>query len=183
MSDRKLLNTWKEIATYLQRGVRTVQRWEANYKMPVRRPEHDAKSVYAYADEIDAWMQRARPASQAYVRPTVLILEVITPAALSDVKLAVEIGKFNVLTAFTSAEILATAQRFDVDAFIIDSVMLDSDPRELGRELKSRFPSKLRILLGDESEASPDYDYTLPPGDNMALVALLIERLGQPRID
>jgi hypothetical protein len=29
-----LLNSWKEIAAYLNRGIRTVQRWEAELGMP-----------------------------------------------------------------------------------------------------------------------------------------------------
>src|SRR4051812_33630088 len=31
------LQSWKEIAAYLKRGVRTVQRWERSHGLPVRR--------------------------------------------------------------------------------------------------------------------------------------------------
>jgi hypothetical protein len=31
------LNGWKEIAAYLGRSVRTVQRWEKDFGLPVRR--------------------------------------------------------------------------------------------------------------------------------------------------
>ena len=34
------LDSWKEIATFLNRGVRTVQRWEATEGLPVRRHQH-----------------------------------------------------------------------------------------------------------------------------------------------
>jgi phage terminase Nu1 subunit (DNA packaging protein) len=37
------LNGWKEIANYLGRGVRTVQRWE-EMGMPVRRPSKSSRS-------------------------------------------------------------------------------------------------------------------------------------------
>jgi hypothetical protein len=33
----KVLNSWKEIANYLARAVRTAQRWECNSKLPVHR--------------------------------------------------------------------------------------------------------------------------------------------------
>jgi len=50
------LDSWKEIAGYLNRGVRTVQRWEREEGLPVRRLQHDKLgSVYAFKRELDAW--------------------------------------------------------------------------------------------------------------------------------
>ena len=52
----KRLNSWKEIAAYLQKDVRTVQRWEKKEGLPVHRKPHDKlSSVYAYEAELDAW--------------------------------------------------------------------------------------------------------------------------------
>src|SRR5690348_5090009 len=102
MNERKLLSGWKEIAAYLNRGVRTVQRWELSYGMPVRRQKADARSVFAFADEIDAWLERTKPRSGSYVRCTFLVVDIMTPDALSDLKLAIEGAKYNVLTAFTA---------------------------------------------------------------------------------
>jgi TolB-like protein/Tfp pilus assembly protein PilF len=51
-----LLASWKEIASYLKRDVRTVRRWEANQGLPVRRHQHQkGASVYAYRSELDLW--------------------------------------------------------------------------------------------------------------------------------
>jgi Tol biopolymer transport system component len=47
------LDSWKEIATYLKRSVRTVVRWEQELGLPVRR--HKTGGVYASRPEIDAW--------------------------------------------------------------------------------------------------------------------------------
>jgi hypothetical protein len=33
-----LLSCWKDIASYMYSGVRTVQRWEQHVGLPVRRP-------------------------------------------------------------------------------------------------------------------------------------------------
>ena len=51
-----LLNSWKEIAKYMDRGVRTVQRWERTLRLPVRRIGRQRGVVFAYAAEIDAWL-------------------------------------------------------------------------------------------------------------------------------
>jgi hypothetical protein len=61
MTTRKILNSWKEIAAYLGRGVRTVQRYEVALGLPVRRAMgHERCAVLAFSDELDAWLQ-ARP--------------------------------------------------------------------------------------------------------------------------
>ena len=50
------LDSWKEIASYLRRDVRTVQRWEKQEGLPVHRLQHDTQgTVFAYKAEIDAW--------------------------------------------------------------------------------------------------------------------------------
>lgn len=52
-----ILNSWKEISQYVGRGVRTVQRWERDFGLPVRRPAGHVKScVIALRAEIDRWM-------------------------------------------------------------------------------------------------------------------------------
>ncbi len=51
-----LLSSWKEIAVYLGTTVRSVQRWERDAKLPVRRVFHKKKaSVYAFKSEIEEW--------------------------------------------------------------------------------------------------------------------------------
>lgn len=59
-----VLNSWKEISAYVGRSVRTVQRWEAELGLPIRRPRGRSRSpVIAMSDEIDAWL-RSAPAVQ-----------------------------------------------------------------------------------------------------------------------
>ena len=59
------LESWKQIAAYLNRGVRTVRRWETEEGLPVHRHMHRSLgSVYAYKSEIDAWRQ-SRPTGPA----------------------------------------------------------------------------------------------------------------------
>jgi len=55
----EVLNSWKEIAAYLGRGVRTVQRWEQELGLPVRRPRGKERSaVIALKPDIDHWLHR-----------------------------------------------------------------------------------------------------------------------------
>src|SRR5512140_2636460 len=50
------LDSWKEIASYLRRYVRDVQRWEKKEGLPVYRHLHDKLgSIYAYRNELMEW--------------------------------------------------------------------------------------------------------------------------------
>jgi len=55
----EVLNSWKEIAAYLGRGVRTVQRWEQELGLPVGRPRGKERSaVIALRLDLDGWLHR-----------------------------------------------------------------------------------------------------------------------------
>jgi TolB-like protein len=59
------LDSWKEIATYLKRGVRTVRRWERQEGLPVHRHAHGKQAtVYGFAHEIENWL-RGRSAEES----------------------------------------------------------------------------------------------------------------------
>ena len=61
-TEEKQLESWKEIAAYLKRDVRTVIRWEKSEGLPVHRHLHQARSsVYAYPSEINAWSASRKP--------------------------------------------------------------------------------------------------------------------------
>jgi hypothetical protein len=59
-----LLDSWKEIAVYLQRDVTTVIRWEKREGLPVHRHVHEKQAtVYAYRSEIDGWRAKRNATS------------------------------------------------------------------------------------------------------------------------
>jgi hypothetical protein len=69
--NREFLNSWKEIANYMGMGVRTVQRYEELYGLPVRRVNGsrgnrsgNRSPVISTRSEIDAWFA-ARGAAKA----------------------------------------------------------------------------------------------------------------------
>lgn len=52
-----VLTSWKDIARYMGKGVRTVQRWEMDFGLPVRRPQgSNKKAVLARPRDLDAWV-------------------------------------------------------------------------------------------------------------------------------
>jgi hypothetical protein len=56
--DPAVLSCWKDIAKYLGKGVRTVQRWERGFQLPVRRPRgaNCKSAVVADPRDLDAWL-------------------------------------------------------------------------------------------------------------------------------
>jgi TolB-like protein len=53
------LESWKRIAVYLKRDVRTVQRWEEANGLPIHRHQRAQRPIpYAYTKELDAWWTR-----------------------------------------------------------------------------------------------------------------------------
>src|SRR5438128_6171976 len=68
VTESDVLNSWKEVSSYIGRGVRTVQRWEKDFGLPVRRPSgHLRGSVIALKTDIDNWLgsRHAREAEKA----------------------------------------------------------------------------------------------------------------------
>lgn len=59
-----VLGSWKEIAHYLGKSVRSVQRWESELGLPVHRPGQ-AGIVLAYPTELDCWVRSRAAAADA----------------------------------------------------------------------------------------------------------------------
>jgi TolB-like protein len=59
VEQKDILNSWKEISYYLDRNVRTCQRWKIELKLPVHRIDRNSQhsKVFAYKSEIDQWLQ------------------------------------------------------------------------------------------------------------------------------
>ncbi|MGB2906773.1 MAG: SUMF1/EgtB/PvdO family nonheme iron enzyme, partial [Candidatus Aminicenantaceae bacterium] len=58
MKERTVLDSWKEISSHFERSIKTCQRWESIYDMPVHRIDGSPKArVFAYRDELDTWLE------------------------------------------------------------------------------------------------------------------------------
>lgn len=105
------LDSWKEIAAYAKRGVRTVRRWEREEGLPVHRHLHRTLStVYAFKSEIDAWRQSGSraPGRRPPVAPR-------APSALDGLK-SIAVLPFSNLSADPENEYFAAGLTDEVTA-------------------------------------------------------------------
>jgi TolB-like protein/Flp pilus assembly protein TadD len=59
MDEKKIFDSWKEIAAYLKRSIKTCQRWESDLGLPIQRSDGTARGkVFAYKEEIDRWLRK-----------------------------------------------------------------------------------------------------------------------------
>ena len=88
-----LLNSWKEIATYLNRSIVTVRRWEKKEALPVHR-DKKAKSVTirAYQSELDQWSRAREKEEQAEAGGAPRVPLEAAPATELDAALEAESG-------------------------------------------------------------------------------------------
>ncbi len=55
------LDSWKQIAAYLNKSERTVRRWHEVEGLPVHKHQHQQRgTVWAFAPEVDAWLEQRR---------------------------------------------------------------------------------------------------------------------------
>jgi len=58
VEEKELLESWKEISSYLNRNIRTCQYWEKRHALPIHRIEDSPKArVFAYKKELDRWLE------------------------------------------------------------------------------------------------------------------------------
>jgi tetratricopeptide (TPR) repeat protein len=77
--DADRLDSWKEIASYFRREVRTVQLWEKREGLPVHRHFHkQLGSVFAFRSELDAWNNQV---SLKGCHPAEVVKQVQPPAS------------------------------------------------------------------------------------------------------
>ena len=103
------LESWKEIAAYLGRGVTTVQRWEQHEGLPVHRLPHAKKgSVFAIRSELDDW-RRAREQPGA-LRETAPGTRVVPQDPRRPIRLDQRVGITLVVLLLVTVTWLATSR-------------------------------------------------------------------------
>lgn len=132
------LDSWKEIATYLKRGARTVQRWEREEGLPVHRLRHDKLgSVYAYGSELDAWWEsrQGAPASptpaQGEAGPSVAVLPFADMSRDKDQGYFCDGMAEEIINALSRLQGLRVASRTSTFQFKAGG----ADVREIGKRL------------------------------------------------
>ena len=133
------LDSWKEIASYLRRGARTLQRWEREQGLPVHRLRHDQGStIYAYKSELDAWMARQRtvvemhPPADEEAGPSIAVLPFTDISREKDQGYFCEGMAEEIISALSRIQGLRVASRTSAFQF----KMASADSREIGRRLR-----------------------------------------------
>ncbi|MFB3826465.1 MAG: hypothetical protein ACE15B_06830 [Bryobacteraceae bacterium] len=126
------LDSWKEIAAYLKRGTRTVQRWEREEGLPVHRLVHDKLgSVYAYTAEIDAWFA-GRKGEPETKEASIAVLPFADMSRERDQGYFCEGMAEEILNALSRVRGLRVASRMSSFQFGAEA----ADVREVGRRLR-----------------------------------------------
>lgn len=125
------LDSWKEIAEYLGRDVRTVIRWEKERGLPVRRvPGEKGHGVFALREEIDSWLHGG--SAQSAKPPGIAVLPFLNAFQPDRDYVAGGISEsiISSLSRIPSVRVMAwsTVGRFQGE----------TDPLRIGRELKVR---------------------------------------------
>jgi tetratricopeptide (TPR) repeat protein len=93
MEERRVLDSWKEIAAYLGRSVKTCRRWEHELGLPIHRLEESPKArVFAYPEGLDQWIktiQKSEDSQKRSIRRNIQFLVPILVLVLFGVALII----------------------------------------------------------------------------------------------
>jgi len=137
-SEARRLIGWDEIARYIGRSVRTVQRWEREAELPVRREQPHARGeVTADPVELSRWLLKTPVLKRDTVRhqPMVLVVDDNQGHAYAVARIMSKHG-FVVMQAYTGQEALENARR-KPDLIFLDVHLPDIDGFEICRRLKA----------------------------------------------
>ena len=139
------LDSWKEIAAYLGRGIRTVQRWEREEGLPVHRLVHEKRgSIYARREELAAWWESRR-----------LTLAAPSPSDAVEAPVAPRLERVTFTTALTSWPALSSDAR--LIAYVSDAGQDGTTPQIWSQQIGG---AALRLTNGERQYShlsfSPD---------------------------
>ncbi len=135
------LDSWKEIAAYLKRAARTVQRWEREADLPVHRLQHHKLgSVYAYRSELDAWWSsrhtelEQQEAMETRSKPSIAVLPFADMSREQDQAYFCEGIAEEIINILSRVKGLRVSPRTSSSQFKAPSAEI----REIGRRLRAR---------------------------------------------
>ena len=150
----KVLSSWKEIALYLGKRVRTVQRWERTEGLPVHRPKPSL--VLAHTAELDRWI-RNHPGDASTGIPETLVSDLrrIRMLILNEHPLATEL---RTVLERAGCEVVALQSGQPVDASADASradVILAMSFATAKRSTPNATSDSARAALSSDSADSP----------------------------
>jgi len=103
------LDSWKSIARHLARSTRTVQRWHAEYGLPIHRLGGKKGPLFAYGEELDNWMRNRSPAEAEDAPEILRTLLPHAPPARKDSAQILGFSQPDCQAKARSAELVAVA--------------------------------------------------------------------------
>ena len=159
------LDSWKEIAAYLKRDIRTVQRWEKQEGLPVHRHQHDERgTAYAYSAEIDRWLDsRSRHTNrdETGVTATPAVAEGAGGAAAAEASAVREQPASNPVTVRAERRVIWPLLAFAAITMLVVAVAIwrgrSDEPARALTTLSVAFPAEVRFPeWGPDLTLSPD---------------------------
>jgi len=153
------LDSWKEIASFFRREVRTVQLWERHERLPVHRHKHrKVGTVHAYKSELrDWWKQRC-----------------VAKEAPKPLPVAFQITKTGSQAFYAQPQITLAVLPFECAEDIVESPAASSLTERVTASLDGLLPSRLRVTCSfpaaqrhaegfrlEETAGEPEADYLL----------------------
>lgn len=75
-----VLTSWKEVAAYLGKGVRTVQRWEKYDGLPIRRIAGTSK-IIVNREDLDHWLNAQPRSTELRISPNLALVQASVAAS------------------------------------------------------------------------------------------------------
>jgi TolB-like protein len=147
------LESWKKIAAYLRRDVRTVQRWEEANGLPVHRHQRAQRPIpYAYTKELDAWWTRHADSSEVVAAkpPRRRLIIMATAASLIAVGIAIAIV---MVSAGPSARSVAVLPFVDLSEGMANEEFADGMTEELIARLNKIPGLRVQVAGADKGES------------------------------
>jgi len=169
--------SWKDIAAFFDRDVRTVQRWEKDERLPVHRhPHHNRSSVYAYPSALERWwQQRGQPADPAPRTPVARGFAAVGVAVTSTV-----IAVSAVLMTGTDTDPAADGPGLSVVAHFLLSGGADTQHRVLTGDVDGDARTDLIVSAPDVREVYIVSGAALPEGGRLPASAMVTIRSTAP---
>ena len=137
------LDSWKEIASFLRRDVRTVQRWEKKEGLPVYRHQHEKLgSVYAFRPELTEWFAGRQQSGEQAAR----VLDKIKLAVLPFGNLTGNGKEDDYFTEGLTEEMITEVTRLDPEQLAV-----------IARNTALRYDSSRKSLQQMQEDLGVDY--------------------------
>jgi tetratricopeptide (TPR) repeat protein len=145
--DRRI-ESWKKIAVHFGRDERTVKRWEKERNLPIHRVPGRNGGVFAYASELDTWLDSSRSGRAEASIKNPSIKPSLHPAPETDTTLGLEYQP----VPPSSTKWRALWLTFALTALVCTAIATFIHVPSIGHALPVRIPQSSPLPLSDDRE-------------------------------